>query len=254
MQFATLTGMLRTAYRCKLKPDVRGSATGSASRRGDAARFNVALAFGAAILLAVSGAAASAQGLPKYEVNGFREAHFGMTEQEVRAVAGKTLGVKPADISSAVNAVEGTTVLTVHVASLDPGPGPAVIAYIFGYASKKLIQVNVIWGEDAPNDKTDPNAMIAAGTRLERYFAGFSWNKDTTRAGIPVGPNTVVLFSGEDDKKGAVRLVLDGVKYQMQHEGKETTSPEPKGPPKLLINYIADRDSPDVAKIDKGKF
>jgi hypothetical protein len=96
--------------------------------------------------------------------------------------------------------------------------------------------------------------MVGAGTRLARYFAGFSWNKDTTRAGIPVGPNTVVLFSGEDAGTGAVRLILDGVKYQMESEGKESTSPDPKGPPKLLINYIANRETPDVAKIDKGKF
>ena len=52
----------------------------------------------------------------------------------------------------------------------------------------------------------------------------------------------------------AVRLILDGVKYQMKGEGNETTSPDPSGPPKLIINYIADRDNPDVAKIDKGKF
>jgi hypothetical protein len=235
MRFATLTRKLRAACHHNLPSFCALGAV-------------LALSFGAA------GNAAVAQDLPKYEVTGFRDAHFGMSEQEVRAVAGKTLGVKPADIASAVNAVEGTTVLTVHVASLDPGPGPAVIAYILGYTSKKLIQINVIWGDDASSSKSDPNAMFAAGTRLERYFAGYSWNKDTTRAGIPVGPNTVVLFSGEDDKKGAVRLILDGVKYQMEREGKETTSPEPKGPPKLLINYIADRDSPDVAKIDKGKF
>jgi hypothetical protein len=196
---------------------------------------------------------ASAQELPKYEVTGFRDAHFGMTEPEVRAVIAKDFGLKPADITSAVNPVEGTTVLTAKVASLDPAPGPAVIAYIFGYTSKKLIQVNVAWG-DQPAVNADPNAMIASGTRLERYFAGFSWNKDTTRAGIPVGPNTVVLFSGEDAKNGAVRLILDGVKYQMEREGKESTSPDPKGPPKLLINYIANADNPDVAKIEKGKF
>jgi hypothetical protein len=144
-------------------------------------------------------------------------------------------------------------VLTAKVASLDPAPGPAVIAYILGYASKRLMQVNVAWGNQTA-DNADPNAMIGAGTRLERYFAGFSWNKDTTRAGIPVGPNTVVLFSGEDGKTGAVRLILDGVKYQMEREGKASTSPDPKGPPKLLINYIGNRDNPDVAKIEKGKF
>jgi hypothetical protein len=33
-----------------------------------------------------------------------------------------------------------------------------------------------------------------------------------------------------------------------------SSSPEPKGPPKLVINYIADRENPDIAKIEKGKF
>jgi hypothetical protein len=197
--------------------------------------------------------AASAQTLPSYEVTGFRDAHFGMTEQEVRAVVTKDFGLKPTDIASSVNPVEGTTVLTAKVASLDPAPGPAVVAYILGYTTKRLIQINVAWGDQAA-DKADPNAMIGAGTRLERYFAGFSWSKDTTRAGVPVGPNTIVLFSGEDNKTGAIRLILDGVKYQMEQNGKETNSPDPKGPPKLLINYIADRDNPDVAKIEKGKF
>ena len=194
---------------------------------------------------------AVAQDQQPYEVAGFRSARFGMSEQDVRAAMAKDLGVKPADIASSVNPVEGTTVLTAKAATLDPGPGPAVVAYILGYTSKKLIQVNVIWG-DQPG--ADPNAMIGAGERLAHYFAGYTWNKDTTRAGIPVGPNTVVLFSGEDAKTGAVRLILDGVKYQMQRDGKESTSPDPKGPPKVLINYIADRDNPDVAKIPKGQF
>jgi hypothetical protein len=199
-------------------------------------------------------ALAQTQTLPAYEVTGFRGARFGMTEPEVRAVIAKDFGLKPTDITSTVNPVEGTTVLTAKVASLDPAPGPAVVAYILGYTTKRLIQINVAWG-DAPADKSsDSNEMIGAGTRLERYFAGFSWAKDTTRAGVPVGPNTIVLFSGEDAKTGAVRLILDGVKYQMEQNGKETSSPDPKGPPKLLINYIADRDNPDVAKIDKGKF
>lgn len=200
---------------------------------------------------------ASAQELPKYEVTGFRDAHFGMTEQEVRAVIAKSFGVKPSDIVSSTNPIEGTAVLTTRVVTLDPAPGPAEIVYIFGHSSKKLIQVNVIWGDDRSKGEPkggDPSALITAGTRLERYFAGFAWRKDAARAGIPVGENTIVLFSGEDEKKGAVRLIADGIKYQVQREGKQTTSPEPKGPPKLIINYIADRENPDIAKIDKGKF
>jgi len=195
--------------------------------------------------------AAAAQDAAKYEVTGFRDARFGMSEPEVRAVITKTLGVKAPDLTAAVNPIEGTNVLTAKVGSLEPGPGPARVAYIFGYGSKKLIQVNVIWGEDAAQPA---DSIIAAGTRLQRYFSEFAWRKDTTRAGIPVGDNTVVLFAGEDEKKGAVRLIVDGVKYQAMREGNPTTSPEPKGPPKLVINYIADRDNPDIAKIERGKF
>jgi hypothetical protein len=189
---------------------------------------------------------------PSYEVTGFRDVRFGMTEPEVRAAVTKTLGVKAADITTAANPIEGTNVLTAKVASLEPGPGPARVAYIFGHSSKRLIQVNVIWGEEAAAQPVD--SIVAAGTRLQRYFSDFVWKKDAARGGIPVGDNTVVLFAADDEKKGSVRLIIDGVKYQMQREGQPATSPEPKGPPKLIINYIADRESPDIAKIERGKF
>jgi hypothetical protein len=225
----------------------------SGQRWSHAFRWIICLAiFGVLAGLLPGGAAA--QDLPKYEVTGFRDVRFGMSEQDVRAAVTKTLGVKAADIFAAANTLEGTNVLTVRVPSLDPGPGFARVAYIFGYTSKKLIQVNVIWGEDAPAQTTD--AIVGAGSRLQRYFSDFVWKKDATRAGIPVGDNTVVLFAGDDEKKGSVRLIIDGVKYQTVREGNPTptTSPEPKGPPKLVINYIADRDNPDVAKIERGKF
>lgn len=227
------------------------NATLHASRVGRRRSFAAALTV-AVLAFVLPVAAASAQSQQKYEVSGFREARFGMSERDVRAVLAKDFG--KVTINRTTNPVEGTTVLTAQLASLEPAPGPAQVAYILGYASKKLIQVNVIWTGEGGKEKLEPDAMVAAGTRLERYFAGYAWNKDTTRSGIPVGPNTVVLFSGEDDKKGAVRLIVDGVKYQMQREGKELTSPNPSGPAKLIINYIADRENPDIAKIEKGKF
>jgi hypothetical protein len=92
-------------------------------------------------------------------------------------------------------------------------------------------------------------------TRLARYFEQFAWRKEATRVGVPVGDNTVVLFAGEDEKKGAVRVLVDGVKYQVDREGNQSsTSPEPKGPPKLVINYIGDRETPDIATIEPGKL
>src|SRR5690242_16327923 len=166
--------------------------------------------------------------LPSYEVAGFRDTRFGMTESEVRKVAAKEFRLQNNDFTLSTNPVEGTGVLTARVAKLDPGPGPAHIGFIFGHTSKRLIQVNVVWGEDL---KAHPEvkAMLAAGERLERYFAGYKWRKDAARAGIPVGPNTVVLFAGDDEKTGAVRLIIDGIRYQVkQQDGKKSMTAKPK--------------------------
>src|ERR1700739_2543074 len=73
---------------------------------------------------------AAAEDRQAYEVTGFRDAHFGMTEPELRAAVVKDFALKRADITSSVNAVEGTTVLTAKVAALEPGPGPAAVAFI----------------------------------------------------------------------------------------------------------------------------
>src|SRR5215475_575592 len=78
------------------------------------------------------GLAEQAQDQSKYEVTGFRDARFGMTEAEVRAAVKKPFAVKDADIKTTANPTEGTTLLIVRVDSLDPGPGPANITYIFG--------------------------------------------------------------------------------------------------------------------------
>jgi hypothetical protein len=218
------------------------------------AKLVKAAAAAAICLAAMTGATmpATAQGRTAYTVAGFRDVKFGMTEPQVRAAATKTFNLKPADFASAANPLEGTTVLTAKVAGLEPGPGPARVAYIFGHTSKKLVQVNVVWGEEG-DKPLDVNAVITSGTQLSRYFNDFAWKKDA-RAGIPLGDNAVVLFAGDDDQKGSVRVVVDGVKYQFVKDGTQSTSPEPKGPPKLVINYIADRDNPDVMKIEKGKF
>jgi hypothetical protein len=49
---------------------------------------------------------AQAQELPKYEVTGFRDARFGMTEPEVRAAIKKSFALKDADIKTSSNPTE----------------------------------------------------------------------------------------------------------------------------------------------------
>src|SRR6266566_6271498 len=63
------------------------------------------------------------QDQPKYEVTGFRDARFGMTEAEVRAAVKKSFAVKDADIKTTANPTEGTTLLIRSRRLARPWPG-----------------------------------------------------------------------------------------------------------------------------------
>lgn len=199
---------------------------------------------------------------PPYEVKGFRSASFGMTEAEVRAAIQKDFGVKPDEIRQSSNAIERTAALMVSVAALDPGPGPATAIYILGYQSKKLIQVNVVWTRDAnakpdkndKSDKADTGPYIVAGVQLVNYFNEFGWRDGRVNLGIPLGPSTLLLFAAEDEKTGAVQVVADGVAVERKPEGRIEAAPQPGGQASLRVSYIANRTTPDIFRLERGRF
>jgi hypothetical protein len=189
----------------------------------------------------------------KYQVTGFRDARFGMTETEIRATARDSFAAKDDEMTVNANAIDGTTKLIVHVPLLESGLGEGRVEYFFGYKSKKLIQVDVIWGEDT-NAPLNDAAMIAGGARLQHYFLECGWRTKSVRAGVPIADNDVLLFSGEDDRNGAVRLVLKGIHYNTNVNGVLVSSPEPLSPPKLIVSYIAERTDPDIKKLNQRDF
>ncbi len=189
-----------------------------------------------------------------YEVTGFRSARFGMTEAEVRAAVQKDFGVKPDDIRSTPNALERTTALMVALPALDPGPGPATAIYIIGYQSKKLIQVNVVWAPDPKAEKVDTGPYVVAGVQLGNYFNAFAWRDGGVNVGVVLGPHTLALFAAEDDKTGAVNVVVDGVTLERKVEGKVEPLPPPTTPPSLRVSYISNRTTPDIFRLERGRF
>jgi hypothetical protein len=75
---------------------------------------------------------AMAQGLrsePRYDVSGFRDARFGMTEAEVRLSAKTSFRVDDGDMTVSTNAIDGTTKLIVHVRMLESGLGDGRVEY-----------------------------------------------------------------------------------------------------------------------------
>src|SRR5579862_2490213 len=183
---------------------------------------------------AVSNAQRAPQ-LPRYEVTGFRDTRFGMSEQEVRATLREVLGTKDDDITARTNAIDGTTRLIVHVRALEPSLGEGRIEYLFGYKTHGLVQANVIWGLDT-NPPNNNSALISAAARLQRYFLGFSWAAKSVRAGIPIDEGAVLLFAGEDGKGGSVALTIEGVRYDLDPNGVVRFYPQRLSPPRLTLS------------------
>jgi hypothetical protein len=197
---------------------------------------------------------AMAQGFrsePRYEVTGFREARFGMTELEVRQTAKSSFGVDDGDMTQNTIADEGTSKLIVHVRTIDSGLGAGRIEYFFGHRQRRLFRVNVVWGLD-----TNPNSsgVIVGAVRLQRYFLGFAWANRSVRTGVPISDRAVVLFSGADGKNGAVSLIVEGIQYRLGPDGTVTLLPEPLSRPKLTISYTDEFNEPDVRSIGRGEF
>src|SRR5579864_1917738 len=80
-------------------------------------------------------AAPAAPAAQPLHVEGFRSAHWGMAEAQVRAAIAKDFKVTPDKIKSEENLAERTQVLSVLVPDLLEGAGPARASYIFGYST-----------------------------------------------------------------------------------------------------------------------
>ena len=117
--------------------------------------FGRRLAAGFAFLAFVAGAAAAEPAA----VEGFRSARFDMTEEQLRAAIAADFKISPVQIVKQVHKADRTTILSIKVPDLLPESGVAQINYKLGYKSKKLIQVDVIFGA-AVDPKVTPQALI----------------------------------------------------------------------------------------------
>jgi hypothetical protein len=187
----------------------------------------------------------SQPGQPAATIDGFRQARFGMSEDQVRQAVRKDF---PAvgKISTAIHPTEKTTVLSLTVPDLLPNSGNAHISYIFGYRSKKLIQVNVVWISDrsAGGDET----VVGTANSLRDYFMTQNYKEDSVIANRQLADNAIVVFRANDLEGRTVLLVLSGV-------AAGAGTKEKKEPPLTLeLSYIQDAAHPDVFRIAKGQF
>jgi len=208
------------------------------------------LALLALVLIGVCGAAPGEDDTGQAAViEGFRQARFGMTEEQVKKAIRNDFPAFAGKVASAIHPTEKTTVLTVTVPDLLPHSGNARISYILGHRSKKLGQINIVWSSDgsAAADET----IVGAANSLRDYFSVQHFKPDSIVANHQLAPNAILVFRGSDEQNRTVLLVLSGAAAAGRAEDKKT----PKAPPLTLeLSYIEDPGHPDVFRIGKGQF
>ena len=182
-------------------------------------------------------------------VEGFRSAQWGMTDAQVKAAIAKDFKIAPEKIKSEENLAERTHVLTILVPDLLEGAGTGRVSYIFGYAQKKLIQVNLLWGT-AIDPQIPPDKILAAADQLRQLFLESGYEPQSVVTNARISDGEVLVFKGEDADKHATVLRLAAA----AHPAKKGSSEKAATVTALALSYILDPHAPDIYRLKKGQF
>lgn len=183
-------------------------------------------------------------------IDGFRAAKFGQTEAQVRAAIKDDFKLNDAAITAATHPLEQTRSLSIKVRDLVAHSGEAQVAYVFGFRSKTLIQVNILW--NAP-DPASAEVIIGAGNALRDYFVSQSarFVKEQVKTNVQLTDGRILLFQGADDKSRAVELILVWAP-RPQVQG-QPADPRP-GSAQLRLLYVLSPGNSDIQRIQPGQF
>ena len=177
-------------------------------------------------------------------IDGFRSAKFGYKEGDVLRSIKKDFRVDKKGVTRGVNSNEKTVFLMIDVKDLLSGSGPSKVIYIFGYKSKKLIQVKVIWGKLAQK-KPNIETIVSIANHLSNYFRQKRYQKNGFASYRQLAEELILVFQGKDQKGRAARLLLSNPKNRDGKVGENIT---------LTLSYIEKPEDPDVFKIKDGDF
>ena len=177
-------------------------------------------------------------------IDGFRSAKFGYKEGDVLRAIKKDFMINKNGVSRVINQQEKTVTLGIDVKDLLAGSGSSKIFYIFGYKSKRLIHVNVVWGRSV-QQKPNAEAVVSTANQLRNSFAQKKYQKNGFALNAQLGEGTILVFQGKDQKGRVARLLLNNPKNK---DGKVGDSIN------LTLSYIEKPENPDVFKIKDGDF
>jgi len=180
----------------------------------------------------------------KVQVEGFRTARFGMTVNEVMGAIHRDFNIEESQVEREEHLTEKTESLWVLVDDLMPESGPAKVYYIFGFKSRKLIQVNITWGRSVTGG-VDPGRVVATANQLRDHFIRKGFEKEGLVANAALGEGVILVFRGKDSKGRMVVLLLSNIPSKEESDNENIH---------LRLSYISNPENPDVFRINEDDF
>mgnify|MGYP001448375942 CR=1 FL=1 len=182
---------------------------------------------------------------PWANIDGFRSAKFGMRMQEVREAIYQDFGIQGGEITTITHPMERTKSLAVTVKDLIPDSGNTRIVYVFGFQSKRLMQVNMLTGHPA-DAAVAPQQVVNSGNLLGKYLLRKRYQDDGLVSHARLNDGSVLIFRGKDQKGRMVLLRLsDPQSSNKDNEGLKIA---------LNLSYIEKPGQPDIYKLKEGDF
>jgi hypothetical protein len=186
----------------------------------------------------------------RVKIEGFRSARWSMDAAQVKAAIQKDFGISAEKVKTEENAAERTTVLSVTVNDLLEGAGPARASYILGFKTKRLIQINILWG--APVDpQAQPEKIVAAGNQLRQLFLDSGYEPETVVTNTRMADGSILVFQGQDADKHTTVLRLASGSAPVATKGSKEPQTETVA---LSLSYLLDSRNPDIFRLKKGQF
>ena len=177
-------------------------------------------------------------------VNGFRSAKFGFSERSVYKAIKKDFKISNKNISRVVHPTQKTVTLSIKVRGLIDGSGPAKVFYVFGYKSKKLIHISIIWGSSV-EEKPNAEVVISTANQLRIYFSQKKYQKNGIAFNRQLAKETILVFQGKDERGRMARVLLN----KSIDRGDEADLNID-----LTLSYIEKPDNLDIFEIKDGDF
>ena len=178
-------------------------------------------------------------------IDGFRSAKFGMKIKEVKQAILKDFGIFDSKIDTISHPTEQTQSLGITIEKLLPNSGKSRLVYVFGYKSKKLMQVNILTGHPIDTDVT-PQQVVDAGNLLGNHFFKKRYQEDGLVAHARLNDGSVLIFRGKDQKGRMALLRLSNPQPKEKKDGDLKIT--------LTLSYIEKPAAPDAFQLKEDDF